>query len=337
MDPGNILAYYSLADLYKKANDTLLQRDLLLHAISSKDIAVEDKVQLIIPSIKDQLEADSLVDNKDFVYQLVEKLIDAHPEEPNVYAFASETYVAFNEKDKAVKFLKELVKDTSTSRDIHVHYISMLSELELYDELYSQSKVSGKQFPEDPIFDLFAAIGALLKKDYILSAQSYQAGLNKEIQDPNLKLQFYAGLGDAESQNKNYDQAFDAYEKALEIDPNNATVLNNYAYFLSVKNIELDRAERMSRKSNLLSANNAAFQDTYAWIQYQKGNYDDALIWIEKALKTAEEKPSADMLDHYGDILFKLNKKEEAIEYWKKSLDVDDTQTEIADKIKSIQ
>lgn len=334
IDPGNILAYYSLSDLYKKAQDTIHQKEILLKAIRSSEISVEDKVQLIIPAIREQLGSDSSASNKQFIHQMVDVMLETHPNDKAALAFASESYYTFGDTDKALETLQELIKDTSTAKEIHIQYLSILSETEKFEELYTQAIKSGQQFKEDPIFDFFAAFGSMLNKKFDLSAKSYRAGLSKEINDQNLKLQLLAGLGDVESQLKNYEKAYEAYEKALEIDPNNATVLNNYAYYLSIQNLELDRAEKMSRKSNLLNANNAAFQDTYAWIQYQKGNYSDALIWIEKAMQSAGDQPSADMLDHYGDILFILNEKEKAVGFWKKSLQLDSSQSDIAEKIK---
>lgn len=336
IDSGNILAYYSLSDLYKKADDSTNHQNIIFDALRSKDIAIEDKIQLIIPAIQEQLGSDSSESNKAFIHQMVDVMLETHPDDKAAFAFASESYYTFGETEKAINTLKELVKDTTTAKEIHIQYLSLLSELEMYDVLYDQAIISGKQFHEDPMFDFFAAFSSMLTKKYELSVKAYNAGLSKETNDQNIKLQLLAGLGDAESQLKNFEKAYEAYEKALEIDPNNATVLNNYAYYLSVQNLELDRAERMSRKSNLLNSNNAAFQDTYAWIQYQKGVYNDALIWIEKALQSAGDHPSADMLDHYGDILFKLNEKERALEFWKKSLEVDANQTEIAEKIKNL-
>ena len=141
------------------------------------------------------------------------------------------------------------------------------------------------------------------------------------------------GLGDVSSQLEEYEISDDSYEKALVIEPNNALVLNNYAYYLSVRNLELNRAEKMSKKSNILDENNAAYQDTYAWIMYQKGDYNEALKWMEKAILSAGDDSSAEMYDHYGDILLKLNQKDKAIKNWEKSLEIDSNRKETTQKI----
>ena len=91
----------------------------------------------------------------------------------------------------------------------------------------------------------------------------------------------------------------------LEINPKDTYVLNNYSYYLSLRNMDLDKAEAMSRKANELDPNNGNSQDTYAWILYASKKYTEAKEWIEKAILNGGEK-NAVILEHYGDILFKL-------------------------------
>ncbi|HOZ83717.1 MAG TPA: tetratricopeptide repeat protein, partial [Bacteroidia bacterium] len=64
--------------------------------------------------------------------------------------------------------------------------------------------------------------------------------------------------------------------------------------------------------------NQSSFLDTYGWILYQEGKYDEAKKWIEKAMENGGEN-SGTILEHYGDILFKLNQSDKAFEYWKKA------------------
>jgi tetratricopeptide (TPR) repeat protein len=66
--------------------------------------------------------------------------------------------------------------------------------------------------------------------------------------------------------------------------------------------------------------NNSAFLDTYAWIMFKLKKYDDALDWIEQALALPDAIGRPDLLNHYGDILFKLGQSDKAVEQWEKSL-----------------
>jgi Tfp pilus assembly protein PilF len=117
------------------------------------------------------------------------------------------------------------------------------------------------------------------------------------------------------------EEAFQAYEKSLALKYNNPYVLNNYAYYLSLKGKDLEKAERMSKKAVELEPDNASFQDTYGWVLFMMGRYREAAVWIQKAVNNPEESPSAEVLEHYGDVLFKLDDPAQALEYWNRALE----------------
>jgi len=131
-------------------------------------------------------------------------------------------------------------------------------------------------------------------------------------------IQFYSSLGDNYHSLKEHKKSDSLYNLALVIDPGNVQVLNNYSYYLSLRNKDLERAEQMSKKCNELAPNNASYLDTYAWILYQKKEYDKAKSWLEKAYKAGGNK-SPVITEHFGDIYFKLQNKDKAITMWKKA------------------
>jgi len=112
----------------------------------------------------------------------------------------------------------------------------------------------------------------------------------------------------------------ESYEKALSFNPDNAYTLNNYAYYLSVRGVGLDKAAEMSKRSNDLQPNTASFEDTYAWILFKQKKYADARGWMEKAL-AHDKDHSAVQFEHYGDIMFYLGDSQAAVLNWKKAKD----------------
>ena len=91
----------------------------------------------------------------------------------------------------------------------------------------------------------------------------------------------------------------------------------------------------MSKKSNLLVDNNSAFIDTYAWIMYKMKNYSEALEWIEQAMELPDAKERPELLQHYGDILFKAGKVEDAVAQWKRALEKGGDKTILESKIRN--
>ena len=124
-----------------------------------------------------------------------------------------------------------------------------------------------------------------------------------------------------------------AYENALEHNPNNTYVLNNYSYYLSGREEKLFLAKEMIIKCINLTSNNPnpSFLDTYAWVLHKLGEHDLAKIEIEKALSL--EEGSAVIFDHYGDILYSLGLLDDAKIQWQKAHSLDKENLTIKKKL----
>ena len=103
----------------------------------------------------------------------------------------------------------------------------------------------------------------------------------------------------------------------MELIPDNVVVLNNYSYYLSLREKDLEKAERMSKKCIELSPNQSTYQDTYGWVLYKLKRFNEAREWLKKAAEGDDKSPV--ITEHYGDVLYQLNLKKEALEYWKKA------------------
>jgi Tfp pilus assembly protein PilF len=165
---------------------------------------------------------------------------------------------------------------------------------------------------------LFLGIARLQKKQPKEAAESLNEGLKLVIDNPPLEAQFYANLGDAYYRLKEYGKSDDAYESALKINPEDTYVLNNYAYYLSLRKEKLERAAEMSKKTVDMNPGNSSYLDTYGWILYTQGKFSEAEQWIGKAVK-ASSSPSAVILEHYGDVWYQLKDTNKALEYWRRA------------------
>jgi tetratricopeptide (TPR) repeat protein len=124
----------------------------------------------------------------------------------------------------------------------------------------------------------------------------------------------------------------EAYENAIKLEPNNPFTLNNYAYYLSLRKNQLERAKKMSRKTLDIAPDNGSFLDTYAWICFQLGQYQEALLYQEKAVEIEKEDKKT-IYEHYGDILSKVGNIEKAVVYWQKSMDAGNSNKVLKQKI----
>jgi len=133
------------------------------------------------------------------------------------------------------------------------------------------------------------------------------------------------------NEKKFYDKSDSLYEKALLISPDDAIINNNYAYSLSTRGLQLERALQMVNIALEKDSLSSAFLDTKGWILYKLGRYEEAKFYVERAVEVGTQ--SAVIIDHLGDIEFKLGNIERAKELWRKAFDLDPSKTEIELKI----
>jgi tetratricopeptide (TPR) repeat protein len=314
MDPNNGIVHLSLAQLYWFDGDKNKAQEELKVAMSSGNLDIDSKIKIILDLYVQP--GNAAVDPK--VYELLNLLEVAHPNEGRVFSLYGD--LLFREKkykESREKFAKAVELDKS-SFITWSNLISLDSEIKDWNAMYTHAKEASELFPSQASFYYFYAYATYQKGNYKETVETALMGKELVFENPPLQFQFWELLGNAYHQLNLHTESDAAYDEALRLDPNNAFLLNNYAYYLSLRKTQLTKAAEMSKKSNALIINQASFEDTYAWILFLQKDYVNAELWLKKALEHGGSE-SGVILEHYGDVLFFLNKKEEALNYWKKA------------------
>lgn len=158
-----------------------------------------------------------------------------------------------------------------------------------------------------------------------LDALQHAAGKISDETSKDMSARIFVLMGDILHKQGRVSEAYAAYDSCLVYNPDEISCLNNYAYFLSVENKDLKRAEQMSYKAIKAEPKNPTYLDTYAWILYMQGRYEEARIYIDQTLKndSTGEATSADVLIHAGDIYAKLGLTKEALDFYERALLLD--------------
>ncbi len=145
--------------------------------------------------------------------------------------------------------------------------------------------------------------------------------------------QLYASLGDAFFIQKEYSKADKYFTRSLKLQPNNILVLNNYAYYLSLRKTKLKKALAMSKAAVEAEPDNATYLDTYGWILYEMGDYAEAKKIFQRAMVNGgNEEPV--ILEHYGDVLHALKELSNAHIYWERAREKGNKSPELLEKLK---
>jgi tetratricopeptide (TPR) repeat protein len=251
-------------------------------------------------------------------YVLIEALERAHPESGKPHTIHGDFLLRDGKFEEArSEFRKALVHEKDRF-PIHLQLLQLDLQLGDHEALHTDAEAAIALFPTSPELYLYNGIALSQLKRHDQAVETLIAGRDLVVDNPPLLAQFWSSLGDAYNEAKQFAKSDQAYDKALALEPNNTGTLNNHAYYLSLRKDQLEKAERMSRRSNELAPGQPTYQDTYAWVLFQLGRYAEARTWMEKALAGSPE-PDGVLLEHYGDILFELGEVPAALEQWKKA------------------
>jgi tetratricopeptide (TPR) repeat protein len=327
IDPLNDQVHLALADVYRDKKDYTASFNQLKLAFAAPDLGIEQKLNIIrgyIPKFPDEGARQSAL-------ALAKILTETHPADARAYAMYGNMLLVNEQYNDA----KAALKKSSKLNDQDYTVWEQLVRLELggeTDEAIKDANEALSIFPNQAWMNYLAGVAWLQKKDYNKALNYVSNVPSLETQDKTLLSQAYSAIGDCYHGMKDVKKSDEAYDKSIEYNPDNVYTLNNYAYYLSLRGEQLDKASAMSKHSNELEKDNPSFQDTYAWILFKQKKYTDAKIWIEKALATNKNK-SAIATEHYGDILFFLGNTDTAVDNWKKAKQLGGASPELDRKI----
>lgn len=314
--PDDPALQYGIAQFYKQQEDLVKYHEYIRKAIRNPGFDPATQAA-ILRSYLDELSLDSL--RKKESVTLMEEMVRMYPDDMEMTALYGQV-LSRNDKpqEAAAAFKKALAADPDMF-PIWQELLFVYTGTENADSLIFWSKRAMRYFPNQAIIHFLNGIGHANKKNYENALTAYNRAIDLQPEDNKLLLSdMYSSAGDAYYSLNRHKASDSCYEKALVLNPRNATVLNNYSYYLALRKEKLEQAARMSLHSLEIRPGEATFLDTYAWILYQQGKYSEARKYMQQAIQ-AEPDPGATLFDHMGDILFRLGDTEEAVTYWIKA------------------
>lgn len=315
-NPGNPYLFLAKAEYYRGTGDKEKSFQALKQAFSSTGLEIDQKIA-VLSSYMMLLKTYPEMSGQ--AMELARLMVEAHPGDSRSFAILGEfLYQGKNLEDATVQLRKSLELDRQSFL-VWEKLIECLYELRDYGAMENESNIALELFPSQPLLYFFNGFSKIQLEKVEESIRVLKSGINLVVDNPPLMVQFYSSLGDAFNKLKKSTESDSSFDKALSMDPNNSYVLNNYSYYLSLRNDSLEKAERMSLLSNQLEPENPSFQDTYGWILYKSGKFSEAKQWIEKAMNARGGSENPVILEHYGDILWKLGMEEKAVDFWHKA------------------
>jgi tetratricopeptide (TPR) repeat protein len=328
LDPALPEAHMLLANIYRNKGENDKSYKELKIVFANPEADIRQKIQVLSTYLP--LMSGSEIMRSEAM-ELGNLLIIAHPEEPAANMIYGDILFSSEKFDDAKKHYLKALSTNKNSSTLWENLIQCEDHLAQYDSGRVYADEAIEAFPSKSVFYFYKAYFSFRLKDYQSAADVSKLGYELGSENARINIQLLIISGDALNALKRYAESDAAYDKVLEMDPGNLQVLNNYAYYLSLRKEKLEKAETMSKKTLELDPGNATFLDTYGWVLYCQGNYADAKIYIEKALEKMPDNPTLN--EHLGDIYYRLNNIGKAVDYWKRSKDEGNTSDAITQKI----
>ena len=332
--PDHPQALLATAEIQRKTGNEKGYKETVTKVFGNTELDIDTKIFMFIPYIQNVAEDSSIAEE---VLEMAELIRSAHPDDAKAITAYADVLLNIGHKEEAIAAYKEASTFENSPITIWVQLFDLFAQDKNFGLLMEYGEKAVERFPGEvaPYFYLGAA--CLQMKDFECAVSKYSIGLALDNINPEIQARMWSSMGDAYNELKDHVKSDSCYDEALVINPNDAYTLNNYAYYLSLRDDQLVKAEKMSKRSNILVEDNSAFLDTYAWIMYEMKEYEEARIWMEKAIAVMEddghERPV--LLEHYGDILFKVGEIEAALENWNKALEAGGDKIQLEAKIKN--
>lgn len=350
-EPDNAMGQMSLMDYYRAEGrndeaDTLLYRMLV-----NPRTEPSTRVTMMRTWVKDSEErgGDSVR-----VMQMFDRVLQL-PQKTSEVAEMKVAYLMLKNapKDSIRSGWERVLQISPEYVGARLQLISLMWEDSIDENVIRECQKAVEYVPDEPSLYYYLGLAQYVNKhndEAIATLKRGASNITKETK-PGVAADIFAVLGDILQKQKRTDEAYAAYDSCLIYNPDNVVCLNNYSYFLSLDGKDLKKAEKMSYRAITAEPNNGTYLDTYAWILYRQGRYEEARIYIEQAIKSEEQawedtlaadsvageiavdtmavdtvvperqEIAGDILEHAGDIYIKLNRKEDALIMWRRALE----------------
>ncbi|MCH5222211.1 MAG: hypothetical protein J1F05_07820 [Muribaculaceae bacterium] len=333
IDPYDGAVNLARAEFFNHRGDSVaFDREVFL-ALQSQSIDFPEKMSLLTDYVSN-LYTDSL--QRPRIEQMFETMQEINPGEAELHGLYGAYKATVGEMDAAAEQFSYSLDLHPDNHGMWENLISVYSNLRRNNDIIATARKAVKLYPGDFLFYIMGAMALEAEGDAV-EALAMLDSINVEGLRLDRVSSVYATRGDILYKLGKKEEAFNAYSSAIEYDAENYMAMNNCAYYMSLSNIDLDKAERYSAMATAAEPDNITYIDTYAWVFFKKKDYRKAKEIIDRALVVygsftqdsfvekddLSEDISSEIYDHAGDIYFMNGEHQLALDFWRKALTLD--------------
>ncbi len=335
IDSTRIESLISMGNYQQKRGQTIAYMQTLQRLMRSADFELRGKIGLIEEVMSNRALYQA---NRMYVNSLITTLLIVHPNNSDVVRLQIKHLIAMGMLEEAASVAKSRIDDEPLQEEYYRYVVDIERYMGRVDSVSLYLKRAVDRMPNNSTYRLELAYMFVEQHRYDVSIEMFKR--EAEGATDSLQSTIWGTIGDIEHQRRLYSlerdsmkmedlslrkakgvmrQVYKYYDKALALNMDNPLVLNNYSYFMSEYGGDLDRALEMAKRANELVGGNPTYIDTYGWVLYRLGHYEEAKVQMRRAI-SLDRTNNYEIALHYGEILWVLGEATMAEFYWSKSL-----------------
>lgn len=330
LDPLEPRAHLHIASLLSERGRLDSAAHHLRIAMGSSELPIDAKMGVLVNLLTPAEQNPAIMQ---LAMELGDTLIAVHPSDPKAYAMQADFAIRANQVERSRALWKKAVMLPDGDKLMLWQQILQTDvELQMWDSLHVDAQLVLERYPNQPLSYLYDGLALAQLEAYEDAIMILEEGELYALGNAEMESQFSLQLASAYEKIGDSEMAMEYFDKVLLKSPDNVLALNNYAYHLAVEGKDLPNALSMASRATSLAPNQYTFWDTYAWVLYKMDRYTEALEKIDHAIGIGGAR-DPEILEHKGDVLSALGRREEAIHFWNMALEKGGDEDRLREKI----
>ncbi len=331
-DPNNGSVALLYAHIMTASGQTAAANLALETAFKSPDVTVEEKVEILTRYVEISTFDASLVGRTE---ELTRWALELHGDHAPLHILAADLDRKAGRTAAARDRLERVVARWPGSTEPWFNLLALDEELGDYEAWVRHARDAGEVFPAMVRFAGLEAVGYARLGRHSEAVEVLRRAMPRARAFPETEAEMQAFLGESLHALGDHAGCAAAFERSLALRPDDATVLNNHAWFLALRGEQLDRADACSKRALELVPGDPNLLDTRAWVLHRAGRNAEALVAMEEAVRLSEA-PDAVFLEHLGDIRWALGDAVGAREAWRAAQAAGSTSPDLPAKLNQL-
>lgn len=320
IDPTNPTANMAMVEFFLQSGDTSRYLNALVNTFENPHQNLTTKLKTL-QSLSKQLESGSIGPaHLDKVIEISQKLNETHPGDPKVNLILGNLLYQQKDYRQAIPNYNIAIRFVKNDLSLWQNLLESLHLTNKQKELQERSEQFMELYPSQASSYYYLGIAYYQKGNYEKSIKELNQAIDIAAIDLSIQAKSLSYIAKNYEGLENIEKAEKTYNEALSMQPNDLEINHDYAYSLAQRGTDLSKAQELIKNILSQDANNVKYLTTKGFILYKQNKYTLAEQEVNKALSLGgNERPET--LERYGDVLFKLGKETEAVNYWQKALD----------------